>query len=102
MARLRILYIGPHPPSAIAVRPWLFLGALRERHAIDILAPYRPTGLDRLAALRHLPDRSYPLQAMAVESRRMRRAVRAAIADGEPRPVAVGENLARLVLGDGA
>ena len=26
----------------------------------------------------------------------------AAIADGEPRPVAVGENLARLVLGDGA
>src|SRR5207237_175747 len=83
MARLRILYIGPHPPSPIAVRPWLFLGALRERHAIDILAPYRPTGLDRLAALRHLPDRAYPLQAMAVESRRMRRAVRAAIADGE-------------------
>src|SRR5207253_909572 len=83
MARLRILYIGPHPPSPIAVRPWLFLGALRERHAIDILAPYRPTGLDRLAALRHLPDRAYPLQAMAVESRAMRAAVRAAIADGE-------------------
>ena len=83
MARLRILYIGPHPPSAIAVRPWLFLGALRERHAIDILTPFRPTSLDRLAALRHLPDRAYPLQALAVESRRMRRAVRAAIGDGE-------------------
>ena len=83
MARLRILYIGPHPPSPIAVRPWLFLGALRERHAIDILTPFRLTSLDRLAALRHLPDRAYPLQAMAVESRRMRRAVRAAIADGE-------------------
>src|SRR5438874_9338965 len=83
MARLRILYIGPHPPSAIAVRPWLFLGALRERHAIDILTPFRVTSLDRLAALRHLADRAYPLQAMAVESRRMRRAVRAAIADGE-------------------
>ena len=83
MARLRILYIGPHPPSPIAVRPWLFLGALRERHAIDILTPFRPTSLDRLAALRHLPDRAYPLQALAVESRRMRRAVRAAIGDGE-------------------
>src|SRR5436305_1819774 len=80
MARLRILYIGPHPPSAIAVRPWLFLGALRERHAIDILTPYRPTSLDRLAALRHLPDRAYPLQTMAVESLRMRQAVRRAIA----------------------
>ena len=101
MARLRILYIGPHQPSPIAVRPWLFLGALQERHAIDILTlatshpddgtpslghrarAYRPTGLDRLAALRHLVDRAYPLQAIAVESRPMRRAVHAAIADGE-------------------
>src|SRR5207249_3204868 len=101
VARLRILYIGPHQPSPIAVRPWLFLGALQERHAIDILTlatshpgdgtpslghrarAYRPTGLDRLAALRHLVDRAYPLQAIAVESRPMRRAVHAAIADGE-------------------
>ena len=83
MARLRILYIGPHPPSPIAVRPWLFLGALRERHAIDILTPHRPTGLDRLVALRHLADPAYPLQAIAVESLAMRAAVRAAVAEGE-------------------
>lgn len=95
MARLRILYIGPYPPSPIAVRPWLFLRALQDRHRIDVLTlaggpptsavgatarTYVPTAVDRLRSLRHLPDRGFPLQAMAVESHAMRRAVRAAIA----------------------
>jgi len=82
MARLRVLYVGPHPPSPIAVRPWLFLQAMQERHQVDVVAvtSYRPGAADRLAALRHLPDRGYPLQAMAVESLEMRRAVRLAIA----------------------
>ncbi len=97
MASLRVLYVGPHPPSPIAVRPWLFLRAMRERHQVDVLtlqigspmaadgiggtvAHYRPGVADRLAALRHLPDPAYPLQAMAVESLAMRRAVRRAIA----------------------
>ena len=96
MASLRILYIGPHPPSPIAVRPWLFLRALQGRHQIDILTAggppisgvgavartYAPAALDRLAALRHLPVSTVPLQAMAIESRAMRAAVRTAIALG--------------------
>jgi glycosyltransferase involved in cell wall biosynthesis len=79
------------------VRPWLFLRALQERHQIDLVTlaggppasgigtvarAFRPTATDRLAALRHLPDRAFPLQAMAVESLAMRRAVRTAIARG--------------------
>jgi len=85
MARLRVLYVGPHEPSPIAVRPWLFLRAMQERHQVDVLAvtQYRPGVADRLAALRHLPDPAYPLQAMAVESLAMRRAVRGAIARTE-------------------
>jgi glycosyltransferase involved in cell wall biosynthesis len=81
MTSLRVLYIGPHPPSPIAVRPWLFLRAMRERHEVDVVAitSYRPGVADRLSALRHLPDPAYPLQAMAVESLEMRRAVRRAI-----------------------
>ncbi len=72
---------------------------MQERHDVDVvtlqsgspvqadgvgrtIGRYRPTAGDRLAALRHLPDPGYPLQAMAVESLRMRRAVRAAIAGG--------------------
>jgi glycosyltransferase involved in cell wall biosynthesis len=97
LARLRVLYVGPYRPSPIAVRPWLFLRALQERHHIDLVTlagglpvseigavarAYRPTAADRLAALRHLPDRAFPLQAMAVESLAMRRAVRTAIAQG--------------------
>ena len=82
MSRLRVLYIGPHPPSPIAVRPWLFLRAMEQRHQVDVVAvtQYRPGVTDRLAALRHLPDRAYPLQTMAVESLRMRQAVRRALA----------------------
>ena len=82
MARLRVLYLGPHPPSPIAVRPWLFLGAMKARHQVDVLAvtQYRPGVADRLAALRHLPDPAFPLQAMAVESLAMRREVRRAVA----------------------
>jgi glycosyltransferase involved in cell wall biosynthesis len=79
------------------VRPWLFLRALQERHQIDLVTlaggppasgigtvarAFRPTATDRLAALRHLPDRAFPLQAMAIESLAMRRAVRTAIARG--------------------
>jgi len=97
LARLRILYVGPHPPSPIAVRPWLFLRALQERHRIDVVTltdgtpvnglgglprAYRPGVMDRLAALRHLRNRAVPLQSMAVESLAMRRAVRMAIRDG--------------------
>jgi len=82
MASLRVLYVGPHAPSPIAVRPWLFLRAMEARHQVDVVAvtQYRPSVADRLAALRHLPDPAYPLQAMAVESRAMRRAVHRAIA----------------------
>src|SRR5438094_264254 len=55
--RLRVLYIGPHPPSPIAVRPWLFLRAMEQRHQVDVVAvtQYRPTVTDRLAAPRHPP-----------------------------------------------
>jgi polysaccharide biosynthesis protein PslH len=97
VAELRILYIGPYPPSPIAVRPWLFLRALQERHRIDLLTlsngsatipvghasrAYRPRPADRVLALRHLPDPGFPLQAMAVESRAMAQAVRKAIDRG--------------------
>jgi glycosyltransferase involved in cell wall biosynthesis len=81
-----VLYVGPHEPSPIAVRPWLFLGALQQRHAIDLVTfgqSNHPTPLDRVAALRHLPDRGFPLQAMVVESHRMRRALQQAIAHGD-------------------
>ena len=55
---------------------------MEARHQVDVVAvtQYRPGVGDRLAALRHLPDRAYPLQTMAVESLRMRQAVRRAIA----------------------
>jgi glycosyltransferase involved in cell wall biosynthesis len=97
VAELRILYIGPYPPSPIAVRPWLFLRALQDRHQIELLTlsngsatspvghasrGYRPRPADRLLALRHLPDPGFPLQAMAVESRAMAQAVRRAIDRG--------------------
>lgn len=97
MTELRILYIGPHPPSPIAVRPWLFLRALAQRHQVDLITlgaspetsrvwpaaqGFRARPIDRLLALRHAPDAAFPLQAMAVESKAMERAIRRAIDQG--------------------
>ncbi len=97
MNSLRILYIGANPPSPIAVRPWLFLGALASRHEIDLITlgarpetlqlwpaarGFSTRPLDRIRALRHAPDRAFPLQAMAVESRTMAEAIRQAVDNG--------------------
>jgi glycosyltransferase involved in cell wall biosynthesis len=97
MGSRRILYIGPHLPSPIAVRPWLFLRTLAGQHRIDLITleagshadglwqraqRFRPQLLDRVLALRHLPERGFPLQAMAVESSAMAKAIRSAVDRG--------------------
>ncbi len=97
--RLRILYVAPYEPSDLAVRSRLLIGAIAERHDVHVITLQRPsnapasligsvqysvasTGLDKLLALRHVAQPSYPLQTMAAASRAMRRAVAAAMRGG--------------------
>jgi len=97
--RLRILYVAPYEPSDLAVRGRLLMGAIAERHEVDVLtlrrpsaAPASPIGnaqralpsrrLDKLLALHHVVEPSYPLQAIAAASRGMRDAVAAAMRSG--------------------
>jgi glycosyltransferase involved in cell wall biosynthesis len=94
--RLRILFVAPYEPSALAVRSRLLLGAIAQRHDVDVLALHRreaapavPTGtsggtytssaLERIRSVRRLANPAYPFQALAAASRGMSRAVDAAI-----------------------
>lgn len=97
--RLRILYVAPYEPSDLAVRSRLLVGAIAQRHEVHVLtlrrrtaAPVSPIASrqralpskkrDKLLALRHLADPSYPLQTMAVASHAMRQAVATAMQNG--------------------
>ncbi len=97
--RLRILYVAPYEPSDLAVRARLLIGAIAQSHDVHVLTLHRPTvapasrisrvqralpstRVDKLLALRHVVEPSYPLQTMAAASRAMRRAVTDAMRGG--------------------
>lgn len=98
--RLRILYVAPYEPSDLAVRARLLIGAIAQRHDVHVLTLRRPsvapasligsaqravpsTRLDKLLAMRHVVEPSYPLQMMAAASRAMREEVASAVHGGQ-------------------
>jgi polysaccharide biosynthesis protein PslH len=98
--RLRILYVAPYEPSDLAVRARLLIGAIAQRHDVHVVTLRRPsiapasligsvqravpsTRLDKLLALRHVVEPSYPLQTMAAASRTMRKTIAAAMQGGQ-------------------
>ena len=97
--RLRVLYVAAYEPSTLATRPRLLLGALAERHDLQLMtlrtarpgteariaAParrFRSTLGDRLLAAPRALDRALPLQSIAVASRALRGAVARALRSG--------------------
>ena len=94
--RLRILFIAPYEPSALAVRSRLLLEGMAQRHDVDALTLRRAKDRDgtwpmirhrsfssqpsdRLIGLARVLDRSRPLQLVPAVSRELSSAVMAAL-----------------------